>query len=109
MPYISSDKRHVLDGAVDELHRLLTGLQLDDSENNMEGNLNYIITRLLRKTYSTSYRDINDAVGMLQCVILEHYRTVAAPYEDQKKFENGDVDIGSANILLNEVVVEEDK
>lgn len=93
MPYIGQDKRNVLDPIIDELHRALVGLEIDDGNNNFEGNMNYLITRLIRKCYDTSYRNINDVVGMLECVKLEHYRTVAAPYEDQKKFENGDVDI----------------
>lgn len=93
MPYIPQDKRRVLDSTINELHTLLVDLQLDDPNNNMEGNLNYIITRLIRKVYTVgNYREINDCMGMLMCVALEHYRTNAAPYEDQKKFENGDVE-----------------
>lgn len=93
MPYIVPEKRHQLDGAIDELHRLLVDLELDDPNNNMEGNLNYVITRLCRKVYTTgNYAEINDCMGVLFSVALEHYRTKAAPYEDQKKFENGDVE-----------------
>lgn len=92
MPYITKEKRKVLDDIIDNLHKELVNLQLDDPDtNNMEGNLNYVITRLLRKVYGKSYRDINDSIGMLACVMLEHYRTFAAPYEDIKKEENGDV------------------
>ena len=61
----------------------------------MEGNLNYIITKLLRAVYGKpahSYRDVNDALGVLFGAALEHYATVARPYEDQKRFENGDVE-----------------
>lgn len=88
MPYITQNKRAVLDKTIEELSFILNDLKKDDS-NNMEGNLNYIITRLIRLVYGTSYREINDCVGMLQCVILEHYRKRAAPYEDQKERENG--------------------
>ena len=107
MPYISQDKRPQIDKVIDDLHHILVGLEADDENNNMEGNMNYLITRLLRKVYGTSYTEINAAVGMLNCVILEHYRTVAAPYEDQKKFENGDVDTGNVGIHLDELVVED--
>lgn len=93
MPYVPQIKRDDLDPVIDELHSRLVDLQLDDPNNNMEGNLNYILTRLIRKVYTVgNYREINDCVGMLFCVALEHYRTKAAPYEDQKKFENGDVE-----------------
>lgn len=107
MPYIKSEKRHVLDPHIDNLHNELVGLECDDPMNNMEGNLNYIITRLLRKVYGKSYAEINAAIGMLECCKLEHYRTIAAPYEDQKKFENNDVEpIQSAVEVLSEIVVE---
>ncbi len=106
MPYIPNDKRTPLDPVIDDLVNVLVKLATDDEANNFEGNLNYSITRLLRKCYGESYRDINDAIGMLECVKLEHYRTKAVPYEEQKKFENGDVEVTTAPILLNEVVVE---
>lgn len=92
MPYITPEKRTNLDLVIDQLHQQLVKLQVDDELNNMEGNLNYVITALLTKIYSTSsYSEINDAVGMLECCKQEYYRRVAIPYEDQKCFENGDV------------------
>lgn len=105
MPYIKQEKREVLDKAVDNLHKVLVDLEIDDDTNNMEGNLNYAITLLLRSCYGKSYREINDAIGMLQCVMLEHYRTMAAPYEDQKKFENGDVEVNPVSERLKEIVI----
>jgi len=92
MPYIKQDKRSVLDPAINELRNALVELQVDDELNNMEGNLNYAITKLLSMVYtSPSYREINDAIGMLECCKLEYYRKVAAPYEAQKEIENGEV------------------
>lgn len=105
MPYIKQDKRNVLDQAINDLHDALVGLELDDESNNMEGNLNYSITRLLRMCYSDSYREINDAMGVLSCVMMEHYRTKAVPLENQKMYENGDVDENIEPIMLTEVVV----
>ena len=96
MPYISKEKRAVLDPVIDELHRTLVDLQMDDELNNMEGNINYTFTRLLMMVYgdrnSTRYSQINDAMGVLSSVQAEYYRKVAAPYEDQKSFENGEVE-----------------
>jgi len=112
MPYIPQNKRHVLDPIVDDLHRAILDLELDDPDtNNTQGNLNYAFTRLIRKVYGTNgnYQNINDALGMLMGVALEHYRTVAAPYEDQKKFDNGDVDVEVAPVVLDEVIVEDTK
>ena len=37
------------------------------------------------------YTHVNEAVGVLECAKLELYRRVAAPYEDEKIAENGDV------------------
>ena len=92
MPYIKQEKRDQLEHALHEAHNALVGMELDDPENNMEGNLNYFITSLLNKVYTTpSYREINDAIGLLECVKLEYYRRKAAPYENQKVFDNGDV------------------
>lgn len=58
------------------------------------GQLNYVITSLcnlylaeIGKTYST----INEVIGVLECAKLEMYRRIAAPYEDEKCKENGDV------------------
>lgn len=95
MPYITQEKRHVLDSIIDQLHHALVELQMDDELNNMEGNINYTVSRLLMMVYgdrdSTRYADINDAIGLLECIKQEYYRKVAAPYEDQKEHDNGAV------------------
>lgn len=91
MPYIVQDKRNHLDPHIDALLNALRELESDDPANSHAGNLNYAITRLLRGSYSPRYAEINDAVGVLECVKQEFYRKFAAPYEDQKEFENGPV------------------
>ena len=109
MPYIKQDKRDVLDAHIDNLHRALVDLELDDSNNNTEGNLNYTITRLIKLVYgnqTTSYRDVNDVIGMLECVQLEYYRKLAGPYEDVKESENGAVVGIVSPTLASETVVE---
>ena len=97
MPYITQDKRRQLDAHIDALHRALVGMRLDDESTNTEGNLNYTITRLLMLVYGqsgdTRYANINDAVGMLECCKQEFYRKVASIYEDQKLYENGEVEV----------------
>jgi hypothetical protein len=92
VPYIKQDKRDPFDPIIDQLHNELVNAECDDDSNNTEGNLNYIITRLLMKVYSSpSYREINDAIGMLESCKLEYYRKVAVPYEENKSYENGEV------------------
>ena len=39
----------------------------------------------------TRYAHLNEAIGVLECAKLELYRRVAAPYEDGKRAETGDV------------------
>lgn len=93
MPYIKQEKRDVLDPHLAPLLNALRELESDDPSNNMEGNLNYVITRLLKAVYvGGGYRAINDAGGVMLNAYLEFYRKVAAPYEDQKEFENGAVE-----------------
>lgn len=93
MPYITQDKRDVLDGPIDEVLNALRELECDDAANNTEGNINYVVTRILQRVYrGGGYAGINDALGVMMGATMEFYRTVAAPYEDQKKHDNGDVE-----------------
>ncbi|MDE2097000.1 MAG: hypothetical protein KGL39_07125 [Patescibacteria group bacterium] len=56
------------------------------------GELNYAITKLLiAYAQPLSYQKINDVLGALEGAKAEFYRRVAAPYEDIKIQENGDV------------------
>lgn len=92
MPYISKDKRAVLNPQIDNLLNAMRELESDDPSNNFEGNLNYVISTLLFRIYSgVGYRGINDAMGVMSSVQAEFYRRIAVPYEDQKSFDNGDV------------------
>lgn len=81
MPYITQDRRDVLDHIATETP-------------NDAGELNYLFTmiakRYLRK-HGLRYQRINDLMGALEGAKLELYRRVAAPYEDTKIEENGDV------------------
>ena len=59
------------------------------------GELNYAITRIvdeyLVRRGAIRYAHLNEVVGALECAKLELYRRVAAPYEDAKRDETGDV------------------
>lgn len=57
------------------------------------GELNYMFTIVALAYWRRNgrYQAINDIVGALEGAKLEFYRRVAAPYEDAKIEENGDV------------------
>jgi hypothetical protein len=80
MPYIDQDRRRSLD---------------QESEPETAGELNFVVTRLidryLGKRGGLSYARINEVIGVLECAKLEAYRRIAAPYEDTKMSESGDV------------------
>ena len=86
MPYIKKEKRGVIDEKVGELFTLLEA----------KGDFNYAITSLLHhyvKREGLRYDNLNDAIGIIESVKQEFYRTVVAPYEDTKRKENGPVGI----------------
>tara|TARA_A200000159_G_scaffold87804_1_gene81336 strand:+ start:2342 stop:2617 length:276 start_codon:yes stop_codon:yes gene_type:complete len=90
MPYISPDDRKNYDAVVKELVE-----DLYHSGEAWRGNFNYtissIISKFIDRLGGPRYSHINDIVGVLECIKLELYRRVAAPYEDLKAEENGDV------------------
>jgi hypothetical protein len=58
------------------------------------GELNYMITSICNnyvKNHSKCYQTLNELIGVLECLKLEYYRIIVAPYEDTKIIENGDV------------------
>jgi len=80
MPYIEEKDRKRLDGG---------------GNPETPGELNYAITRLvdeyLMRKGEMRYAYLNEVLGAMECAKLELYRRVAAPYEDQKIAEHGDV------------------
>lgn len=80
MPYITPDKREL----INESPAYITNA----------GELNYYVSTLVNayiEHHGKSYALINEAIGVLECAKLELYRRIAAPYEDTKIQENGDV------------------
>lgn len=57
------------------------------------GELNYLFTKIADEylTRGKNYQRMNDVIGALEGAKLELYRRVAAPYEDTKIIQNGDV------------------
>ncbi len=79
MPYIKQDHREDL---------AMGHIRPKDA-----GELNFLITVIIKDYYDDKggYQSINDVVGALEGAKLEFYRRIAAPYEDLKIKENGDV------------------
>jgi hypothetical protein len=80
MPYIKQERRDAI----------LGGAKPQDA-----GELNFAITvvvdNYLQGKGGIRYVHLNEVVGALECAKLELYRRLAAPYEDQKIKEAGDV------------------
>ena len=91
MPYIEQRFRDRLDEKINDLAKELMVVSVTGGK---AGLMNYTITRLLHRLYEMdypSYDKINSAIGVLECAKQELYRKKAAPYEDEKIKENGDV------------------
>lgn len=87
MPYVKPESRVKYEKVLDELIGILKSLPVDE----VDGELNYVVTKILKQIYPVRYFQINKAIGVLECVKLEFYRRVAAPYEDKKIKESGDI------------------
>jgi hypothetical protein len=87
LPYIKTEKRVKYDKALHELVSILKSLPPEE----VDGELNYVVTKILKGVYPLKYYHLNKAIGVLECIKLEFYRRVAAPYEDTKIEESGDV------------------
>jgi len=87
LPYIKPENRVKYEKVLEELISILKSLPME----NVDGELNYVVTKMLKEIYPLRYFHINRAVGVLECIKLEFYRRVAAPYEDKKIKDCGDV------------------
>lgn len=89
MPYITKELRTLeLDNAISQVINEVY------DENLNPGIVNYAISTLLGKLLyqqGVSYKNINQLIGVLECVKLELYRRIATPYENKMIEKNGDV------------------
>ena len=98
MPYVKKQLRELVDHKIDDLVVVLREQDQYSNGRDTKGLTNYTITRILIGVFGKDYEHdrksyslINDAIGVLGCVGLEFYRRLAAPYEDEKIKENGEV------------------
>jgi ribosomal protein S3AE len=87
LPYIKMENRNKYKNVLENLVKILKTLPPEE----IDGELNYVVTKILKEIYPLRYFHINKAIGVLECIKLEYYRRVAAPYEDLKIKESGDV------------------
>ena len=80
MPYLVPDKRKSLD----EIIQLMMDMNVS-----FNGDINYILCKLVRRTVKPSYANFKNVCGELECCKLEIYRKLVADYEDLKEKENG--------------------
>lgn len=85
MPYINQTERSMLDP------RKLEGITFPTKAGELQFVIACYIERFIKHGNGLSYQTINDIVGALEGAKLEFYRRVAAPYENDKCEENGDV------------------
>jgi hypothetical protein len=98
MPYIKQEDRVFLDPYINNLADAVNPKIPANIESNNDdimvvlGDLNYCITRLCSKVMcSPTYPKIAMITGVLENVKQEFYRRLAAPYEENKIVQNGDV------------------
>jgi hypothetical protein len=96
MPYIDEEERKELDFAIDIMvDNILdnkTGLNNPNDFSNFLGRINYCFSRIIMGVMKNiSYKNIAMATGVLENIKQELYRRIAAPYEDRKVLENGDI------------------
>jgi hypothetical protein len=56
------------------------------------GELNYVMTKLCHQYIQKKglcYANINEVIGAVECMKMELYRMIAAPYEEEKIDKNG--------------------
>jgi hypothetical protein len=86
MPYIKQEERT----RFGEMFRKL----YEAGKINNPGELNYLFTIIINHYLignGINYQRINDVMGALEGAKLEMSRRVAAPYEDSKILQNGDL------------------
>jgi len=87
LPYIKYKNREKYKKVLENLIEILKSLPLKE----VDGELNYVVTKIIKEVYPLRYFHLNRAMGVLESIKQEFYRRVVAPYEDVKIKESGDV------------------
>ena len=87
MPYIKKENREKWKETLKKVKDITNKLDVFE----IDGELNFFITSILKDVYTPKYFNYNKAIGLLECIKQEYYRKVVSPYEDKKIKENGDL------------------
>jgi hypothetical protein len=89
MPYIKQDDRKLYQPELNVLNGSL------EEEGHVSGHVTYILYMIVARWFKLepSYNTIAKIRGCLIGTLAEFDRRIAAPYEDKKIKENGDVDL----------------
>lgn len=94
MPYIAEQYREEVDEPISEILEYINLLEKEETEQNIDGLINYIVTRIVTEAFRPmSYTRGSNMIKTLECSKLEVYRRLLAPYEDQAVDRNGDLGI----------------
>ena len=91
MPYIKKEGKNGREGMDPLIQPLIDHLKTMPQEE-VDGVINYTVTKILKAVYPARYYHYNKAMGVLECIKQEFYRRIVASYEDKKILENGDVE-----------------
>jgi hypothetical protein len=85
LPYITKDRREIVDPEITVLVEKLRQLGL--------GDVVYVLYRLLKELYGNTrnFYTKAQALAALESTRAEYYRRVLAPYEDEKITQSGDI------------------
>ncbi|MEM2956243.1 MAG: hypothetical protein QW041_01550 [Candidatus Pacearchaeota archaeon] len=87
MPYIKQKQRKKWERLINEINEIIKKIP----ERELDGELNYLFSKILIMAYPPKYFNYNRAIGLLECIKQEFYRRRVAPYEDKKIKENEDI------------------
>ena len=97
MPYIEENHRQKFDPIIDRLSEEIVS---EAAQNSLAfaGFLNYVFTRTILKVVKLRFGKMRYWIlamitGVLINILLEIYRRVGIPYEDEQIKKNGDVDM----------------
>lgn len=91
MPYLTEEDKHKVGVEVDRLTDYTNNLDIQ----NLAGHINYINFIVVRRWISKNgkkYFVFAAILGTLICCVLEIYRRLVAPYEEEKIKSNGDAE-----------------
>ncbi|OGN01430.1 MAG: hypothetical protein A3I26_00065 [Candidatus Yanofskybacteria bacterium RIFCSPLOWO2_02_FULL_43_10] len=97
MPYIEERHRQKFDPLIDRLSEEIVSETAEDKLA-LAGFLNYVCTRTILKVVKLRFGKMQYWIlaiitGVLVNILLEIYRRIGIPYEEQKTRENGDMDM----------------